>query len=74
MEKDQGMFFKFSDTSYHVFAGKEATRGLAKSSVDPNSLLPFGKFDDLNEKDTKTLTDWETLFQKKYPVVGTIKL
>ena len=61
-------------SSYHVFAGKEATRGLAKSSVDPLDLQPFGKFDDLDEKHSKTLTDWEALYKKKYPIIGKVKL
>eukprot|EP01080_Neovahlkampfia_damariscottae_P000977 gene977-9884_t len=65
--------FYGNGASYHVFAGKEATRGLAKSSVDPESLKPYGKYDDLNEKDTKTLTDWDALYRKKYPIVGKVK-
>jgi len=54
--------------SYAVFAGRDASRALAKSSlelVDCN-----GKVDDLNEEERGTLAKWVTFFSKRYPIVG----
>eukprot|EP01080_Neovahlkampfia_damariscottae_P010424 gene10424-2951_t len=58
--------------SYFIFAGHEATRALSKSSLKEEDLKPFGKYDDLNEKETKTLDEWEAYFKKRYEIVGTI--
>lgn len=59
---------------YGVFSGKEASRGLAKSSTKAEDLLPYGVWDNLDEKETKTLNEWEVVYKKKYPVVGNVKL
>ena len=59
--------------SYFIFAGHEATRALAKSSLKEEDLKPFGKFDDLNEKETQTLNEWEAYFKKRYEIIGKIK-
>jgi hypothetical protein len=37
-------------------------------------LIPYGKIDDLNDKELKTLGEWEAVYKKKYPIVGTVKL
>ncbi len=60
--------------SYEVFAGKNASRNLAKMSLeeeDSNSTIS-----DLNEKEVKTLKDWMNTFENKklYPVVGKLAL
>ncbi|XP_051129381.1 probable steroid-binding protein 3 [Andrographis paniculata] len=55
---------------YHVFAGKDATRALAKMSKDENDVVP--SVDGLSEKEIGVLNDWEKKFQAKYPTVGTV--
>ncbi|EFJ04266.1 hypothetical protein SELMODRAFT_228191 [Selaginella moellendorffii] len=55
---------------YAVFAGKDASRGLAKMSTKPDEVS--GPLDDLSEKEMTTLLDWEKKFSDKYPVVGGI--
>lgn len=58
---------------YHIFAGKDASRALAKMSFKEEDLSSR-KLDDLNDQETKTLLDWEKKFVevKKYPIVGFI--
>ncbi|KAI1850568.1 hypothetical protein JX265_004278 [Neoarthrinium moseri] len=57
--------------SYHVFAGKDASRALAKTSTKPEDVLPEWK--DLDEKEKSTLNDWNTFFSKRYNVVGIVE-
>ena len=55
---------------YHVFAGKECSRALAKmkiSAEDCNDLLS-----DCTVREMETLKDWETRFAEKYGVVGQV--
>jgi membrane-associated progesterone receptor component len=58
---------------YHRFAGKNASRALAKMSFDEENLVN-PDVSDLDEKEMKILNDWiKTLRdKKKYPVVGKI--
>ncbi|XP_076959201.1 membrane steroid-binding protein 1-like [Bidens hawaiensis] len=56
---------------YSVFAGKDASRALAKMSFEENDMN-----DDLtclNEFELDALQDWEDKFQSRYVKVGTIK-
>ena len=57
--------------SYHLFAGIDASRALAKMSFDPNDLNS-SDLSDLTEEQLKILDDWEEKFQKKrlYPIIG----
>ena len=57
---------------YHAFCGKDASRALAKMSLDPNDLDNAHGIADLSEKEIKILDDWEALFKRKYPAVGTL--
>jgi predicted heme/steroid binding protein len=57
--------------SYGIFAGREATRALAKMSFEPEDLASRD-LSDLNEEQLEALINWETLFRNKYPQVGTI--
>lgn len=59
--------------SYNVFAGKEATRGLAKMSLKLEELEPIGVWDDLPQDEAKTLQEWIDKFVAKYPIVGTVQ-
>ncbi|RPB27911.1 putative progesterone binding protein [Terfezia boudieri ATCC MYA-4762] len=58
--------------AYHVFAGKDASRGLAKSSVKPEDAV--AEWIDLDEKEKGVLNDWYTFFSKRYNIIGKVKL
>ncbi|KAI0019346.1 cytochrome b5-like heme/steroid binding domain-containing protein [Xylariomycetidae sp. FL0641] len=57
--------------SYHVFAGKDASRALAKTSTKAEDVKPEWK--DLDDKEKSTLNDWNTYFSKRYNVVGIVQ-
>jgi membrane-associated progesterone receptor component len=56
--------------SYAVFAGKDASRALAKMSTKAEDAI--GSLEGLTEKELKVLDDWEKKFENKYPVVGSL--
>ncbi|KAI5056373.1 hypothetical protein GOP47_0028191 [Adiantum capillus-veneris] len=56
--------------SYAVFAGKDASRALAKMSTKEHDVV--GSLEGLTEKEMTVLADWERKFEAKYPVVGTV--
>ncbi|OSX68952.1 hypothetical protein BU14_2051s0001 [Porphyra umbilicalis] len=64
-----GSDFYGPDGPYAVFAAVDATRGLAKSSMDAADVL-VGGVDGLTDAEMDTLTGWYTKYQSKYPVVG----
>ncbi|DAZ93935.1 TPA: hypothetical protein N0F65_012881 [Lagenidium giganteum] len=55
--------------SYKQFAGKDASRALACMSFD-DEFLANPTLKDLTDEQRKTLEEWETKFENKYPVVG----
>lgn len=55
---------------YSMFAGKDASRALAKMSKNDEDVI--GSLHGLTEKELDVLSDWETKFEAKYPIVGTI--
>ncbi|KAH8785060.1 cytochrome b5-like heme/steroid binding domain-containing protein [Diaporthe sp. PMI_573] len=57
--------------SYNVFAGKDASRALAKTSTSAEDVLPEWK--DLSDKEKGTLNDWVKFFSNRYNVVGTVE-
>lgn len=59
---------------YHIFAGIDASRALAKMSFD-KSDLSSRNLSDLTDAQVKTLDDWEKKYleAKKYPVVGVME-
>ncbi|KAL7622986.1 hypothetical protein AAE478_006665 [Parahypoxylon ruwenzoriense] len=57
--------------SYHVFAGKDASRALGKTSTKPEDVRP--EWQDLDNKEKQTLDDWNTFFSKRYNVVGIVQ-
>jgi len=61
---------------YHLrFAGKNASRGLAKMSFDPADTANPVSLEDLTEKEKKILDDWVNTFEdrKGYPCVGRLE-
>jgi len=69
-----GVGFYGAGGGYNRFAGKDASRALAKMSFEPEDI-ENSNVDDLEEKNKKILADWIKTFEekKKYPVVGKIK-
>ncbi|EGB09955.1 hypothetical protein AURANDRAFT_16376, partial [Aureococcus anophagefferens] len=65
---------------YEMFRGRDASRCLAKMSLEEADLdgppedvdRGWPDLDDLDAKDTKILDDWVALFKRKYPVVATL--
>nr|GEZ68647.1 hypothetical protein [Tanacetum cinerariifolium] len=56
--------------SYAMFAGKDASRALAKMSKNDEDVI--ASLDGLTEKEIGILDDWEKKFAAKYPIVGTL--
>jgi len=56
--------------SYNIFAGKDGSKGLGKSSLKPEDAVP--DYSDLPEADMKVLNDWHAFFSKRYNVVGKV--
>ncbi|TPX51406.1 hypothetical protein SeMB42_g00450 [Synchytrium endobioticum] len=53
---------------YHVFAGRDASRALGMSSLNPDDCV--SDYSGLNPEDMETLDKWEAHYRKKYPVIG----
>ncbi|CAN8063742.1 unnamed protein product [Agarophyton chilense] len=53
---------------YHVFAGKNATHGLATTSTDPEKVT--GDLSNLTEAQKDTHMQWHAKYSVKYPIVG----
>ncbi|KAK7283137.1 hypothetical protein RIF29_12448 [Crotalaria pallida] len=58
--------------AYAMFAGKDASRALAKMSKNDQDIT--SNLDGLSEKEIGVLNDWENKFQAKYPVVARLIL
>lgn len=54
-----------------VFAGKDASRALAQSSLKTEECRP--DWDDLSDEHKKVLNDWYTFFSKRYNVKGKVE-
>ena len=54
-----------------VFAGKDASRALASSSLKAEDCRP--DWDDLEDKEKTVLSEWYTFFSKRYNVVGRVE-
>lgn len=57
---------------FAVFAGKDGSRGLAKSSLE--AQYATDKYDDLNEKEQGVLNDWYHYFSQRYNIVGKVSV
>lgn len=55
---------------YEIFAGRDASRGMAKQSFDPEMLTPLSDkidpLDDLTKAEWDNLKDWEGQFSSAY--------
>lgn len=62
---------------YENFAGRDASRGLAYNSFDPSVLTPIEKpldtLEDLSPEEKESLDNWESHFDGKYKLVGTLR-
>ena len=54
-----------------VFAGKDASRALAQSSLKPEDCSPDWR--DLSDEHKKVLNDWFTFFSKRYNIKGRVE-
>jgi len=54
-----------------VFAGKDASRALAQSSLKAEDCRP--EWEDLKDEHKKVLHDWYTFFSKRYNIVGKVQ-
>lgn len=55
---------------YAIFAGNDASFCLATSSLESANLNRA--FADISDEDKKTLDQWVSKFESKYPLVGTL--
>ena len=53
---------------YSVFAGRDASKALGKSSLKPEDCI--ADFSELDNEQLSTLNKWVEFFTNKYPVVG----
>ena len=67
----RGKSFYGPGGGYHVFAGRDASRGLAKMSLE-SADVDDPRVDDLMLSEIDTLSDWTQKFEMKYKVVGHI--
>lgn len=72
----QGKAFYGPGGPYENFAGRDASRGLALNSFDPSVLTPLDKpldkLTDLSAEEKESLESWESHFEAKYKIVGTL--
>ncbi|SHO78671.1 Similar to S.cerevisiae protein DAP1 (Heme-binding protein) [Malassezia sympodialis ATCC 42132] len=70
----KGKNFYGPNGAYGNFAGRDASRGMAKQSFALDMLTPLDQpidtLSDLTDAERKNMADWETHFAGKYPIVG----
>ena len=54
-----------------VFAGRDASRALAQSSLKDEECRP--DWSDLSDEHKKVLNDWFTFFSKRYNIMGKVE-
>ncbi|KAG0148159.1 hypothetical protein CROQUDRAFT_41846 [Cronartium quercuum f. sp. fusiforme G11] len=57
--------------SYHIFAGKDGSKGLGKSSLKLEDAIP--DYSTLEPNELKVLDDWVIFFKKRYNIVGRVE-
>ncbi|KIS69028.1 uncharacterized protein UMAG_11939 [Mycosarcoma maydis] len=55
---------------YHIFAGKDGSRGLGMSSLKPEDAV--ADYSTLDDKQLKVLNDWHSYYTKRYNIVGKV--
>lgn len=72
----QGATFYGPGGPYENFAGRDASRGLAKNTFDVDVITPLDqpidKLTNLTADEIESLDNWEEHFETKYKVVGTL--
>jgi hypothetical protein len=68
---ESGPSFYGPGCGYGVFAGRDATFGLATMQLDPTQ---WGRktYSDLTASEKDTVFDWVTRFKAKYAIVGSL--
>ncbi|GMM30715.1 hypothetical protein DAMA08_034600 [Martiniozyma asiatica (nom. inval.)] len=63
-----------SGAGYHPLVGKDSSRPLGKSSLNPEDTDPKVSWDwsSLDDREQKVMNDWYTFFQNRYSIVGKI--
>ncbi|CAG8502731.1 5804_t:CDS:2 [Diversispora eburnea] len=72
----KGRNFYGPEGMYGNFAGRDASRGLAKNSFDLEMLTPIDQpldtLEDLTEEEINSLNDWHGHFENKYGCIGNL--
>ncbi|KDN45309.1 cytochrome b5 [Tilletiaria anomala UBC 951] len=55
---------------YHIFAGKDGSAGLGKSSLKAEDAI--SDYSGLTESERKVLNDWVAYYTKRYNIVGKV--
>ena len=56
---------------YSIFAGRDASRGLATFSLGPEALKDeYDDLSDLNSMQMESVREWEAQFTEKYDMIG----
>jgi len=59
------------DGPYNVFAGRDASRGLATFSIDSTNIRDtYDDLSDLNSMQMESVLEWEMQFTEKYDYIG----
>ncbi|EFN57115.1 hypothetical protein CHLNCDRAFT_34937 [Chlorella variabilis] len=65
-----GRAFYGPGAGYHLFAGREVARALAKVAVEEEECTD--NLEGLSKAELESLADWERTFESKYEVVGRV--
>lgn len=55
---------------YHIFVGRDASRALAKSSLNLQDALPY--YSDLTPQELSALDGWYQYFLQRYNIMGRV--